>query len=104
MLLARASSSTSSNAPPPILIPGHLAVGAAGLLFFLAGVTAAAGIVTRSASQALVVGVLAGVVAAGVGTLFFIDDRLNSWFPVGLAAVGLLGFAWCFVQYGRMES
>ena len=102
--LADALVSTSSTAPTPILVPAHLAVGLIGLLVFLGGVTAAAGVVTRSASQALVAGILAGVVAAGVGSMFLIEGRLTPLFPETLAAAGLVGFAWCLAQYGRIEG
>ncbi|HLM90722.1 MAG TPA: hypothetical protein VK424_01520 [Thermoplasmata archaeon] len=102
--LANALVAPASAAPTPILVPLHLAVGILGLLVFLGGVTAAAGIVTRSASQALVAGILAGVVAAGVGSLFLIEGRLTTLFPWALAAAGLVGFAGCLVQYGRIES
>jgi hypothetical protein len=95
---------TSSSAPALILDPVHLAVGILGLLIFLGGVTAAAGVVTRSASQALVAGILAGVVAAGLGSLFLIEARLTPLFPVELAFVGLAGFVSCVVQYGRLEG
>jgi ABC-type transport system involved in multi-copper enzyme maturation permease subunit len=95
---------TSSTAPSPILVPAHLALGLLGLLVFLGGVTAAAGVVTRSASQALVAGVLAAVVAAGVGSLFLIEGRLTALFPEALAAVGFVGFVWCLLQYGRLEG
>jgi hypothetical protein len=70
--LANALVSTSSTAPAPILAPAHLVLGLVGLLVFLGGVTAAAGVITRSASQALVAGILAGVVASGLGSLFLI--------------------------------
>jgi ABC-type transport system involved in multi-copper enzyme maturation permease subunit len=96
--------STSSTAPTPILVPAHLAIGVVGLLVFLSGVTAAAGVVTRSASQALVAGILAGVVAAGIGSMFLIEGRLTALFPEVLAAAGLVGFAWCLTQYGRIEG
>ncbi|MGA8710120.1 MAG: hypothetical protein WB786_02685 [Thermoplasmata archaeon] len=102
--LANALVATSSTAPAPILLPSHLALGMVGLLVFLAGVTAAAGIVTRSASQALVAGILAGVVAAGIGSLLLIQGRLTTLFPESLAAAGLVGLAWCLVQYGRIEG
>ncbi len=102
--LANTLVSTSPTAPPPILEPAHLAVGVLGLLVFLGGVTAAAGVVTRSASQALVAGVLAGVVAAGIGSLFLVEGQLTALFPAALTAAGLVGFAWCLVQYGRMEG
>ncbi|MGP8077699.1 MAG: hypothetical protein ACLQD8_00845 [Thermoplasmata archaeon] len=101
--LARVLVSTSSTAPTPILVPAHLAVGLLGLLVFLGGITAAAGVVTRSASQALVAGILGGVVAAGVGSMFLIETRLTWLFPEALVLSGLAGFTWCIVQYGRIE-
>jgi hypothetical protein len=89
---------------PPILVPAHLAFGAIGLLVFLTGITAAAGTVTRSASQALVAGVLGGVLAAGLGSLFLIQGRLTWLFPVALAFAGVVGVAWCLSQYSRLED
>jgi len=96
--------STSSTAPNPILVPAHLAYGGIGLLVFLGGVTAAAAIVTRSAAQALVAGVLAGVLAAGIGSMLLIQGRLTALFPEVAAAAGLAGVVWCVVQYGRIEG
>lgn len=100
--LAGAIVHTTPLAPPPILTPSHLAVGVVGLLIFLAGVTASAAAVTRSASQGLVAGVLAGVVAAGIGSLFLLEGRLTVAFPEVLAATGLLALAWCLRHYGRL--
>ncbi|MGA8664172.1 MAG: hypothetical protein WB809_03775 [Thermoplasmata archaeon] len=103
-VLANVLVSTSPTAASPILVPFHLAVGILGLLVFLGGITAAAGVVTRSASQALVAGILAGVVAAGIGSLFLIEGQLTALFPVALAAAGLVGLAACLVEYGRIEG
>ncbi|MGP8076961.1 MAG: hypothetical protein ACLP8Y_09620 [Thermoplasmata archaeon] len=104
LLLASALVATSAGAAPPILSPTHLAIGVVELLAFLGGVTAAAGVVTRSASQALVAGILAGVLAAGLGSWFLIEGRLTAVFPSALAAAGLVGFVWCLVQYERLEG
>jgi hypothetical protein len=95
---------SSPAAPPPILVPAHLALGLVGLLVFLGGVTAAAGVVTRSASQALVAGILAGVVAAGLGAMLLVERQLTPLFPEGLAVGGILGLSWCLVQYARIEG
>jgi hypothetical protein len=95
---------SSATAPVPILPSAHLAVGVLGLLVFLGGVTSIAAIITRSASQALVAGVLAAVVAVGLASWFLIEGRLTMWFPAGLGVVGLAGFAWCLFQYGRLED
>jgi hypothetical protein len=102
--LANAVVSSAATAPPPILIPAHLALGVLGLLVALGGVTSAAGVVTRSASQALVAGILAGVVVAGLGSLFLVEHHLTPLFPLALAVVGIIGFGWCLVQYGRIDS
>ena len=93
-----------AGAPPPILIPIHLYVGLVGLLAFLGGVVAAAAVVTRSSAQALVAGVLGGVVAAGAGSTLLIQDQISVVFPVVLGVVGLIGWSWALVDYSRIES
>ncbi|MCI4351732.1 MAG: hypothetical protein L3K15_09520 [Thermoplasmata archaeon] len=102
--LAQYLVAASPTAPAPILAPGHLAVGLAGLLVFLGGVAAAGAIVTRTVAQGLVAGVLAGVLVAGVASMFLIQGRLTPLFPVALAVAGLAGLGWSLVQYGRIES
>jgi ABC-type transport system involved in multi-copper enzyme maturation permease subunit len=104
LLLASQLVSASPLAAAPILPPVHLAFGLVGLLLFLGGVTAAAGVVTRSASQALVAGILAGVVAAGLGSLFLIDGQLTTGFPVALGVVGVAGLGLCLVQYSQIDG
>ena len=44
------------------------------------------------------------MVAAGIGSMFLIEGRLTALFPEVLAAAGLVGFAWCLIQYGRVEG
>ncbi|MCI4345151.1 MAG: hypothetical protein L3K07_00120 [Thermoplasmata archaeon] len=95
---------TPTGATAPILIPLHLALGLPGLLLFLGGVTAAGAVVTRSAAQSLVAGVLAGVVAAGVGSWFLLERSLSLLFPVGLAVVGLVGLAWSLYRFPSLEA
>jgi len=102
-LLANEVIVSSPTAAAPILVPAHLAVGMVGLLLFLAGITAAAGVFTRSASQALVAGVLAGVVAAGIGSLFLIQGSLTVAFPTALTGVGFVGLGVGLGQYARFE-
>lgn len=104
LALGGALVSTSATAPVPILVPSHLAVGLVGLIGFLGGVTAAAGVVTRSAAQALVAGILAGVVAIGLGSWFLLERTLTVWFPAGLALAGIVGFGWCVAQYSRIDG
>jgi hypothetical protein len=95
--------STSLVAPDltlmPILDPFHLALAIPAFLLFLAGVTAAGAVFTRTSSQGLVAGVLAGVVIAGVTGYLLALDELTALFPIllGLAGVGALG--WALWQY-----
>ncbi|MCI4328554.1 MAG: hypothetical protein L3J86_03110, partial [Thermoplasmata archaeon] len=102
--LASALVAATPGAPTPILVPSHLALGLFGLLGFLGGVTAAAGVVTRSASQALVAGILAGVVTIGLGSWLLLERMHTPWFPVGLALAGIVGFGWCLAQYTRIDG
>lgn len=95
---------TQPAAPTPILIPWHLFLGLFGLLCFLGGVVAAAGVVTRSSAQALVAGVLGGVVAAGVASSLLLQHQLTDVFPVVLLVVGLVGDGWAVTEYGRIDS
>jgi ABC-type transport system involved in multi-copper enzyme maturation permease subunit len=97
--LVRTTSSTA-----PILSPVHLYLGLFGLLMFLGGVVAAAALVTRSASQALVAGVLAGVLAAGIASSFLLQHQLGAAFPVALAGIGVAAWGWAVVEYGRIDS
>jgi hypothetical protein len=102
--LADAVVRSTPTSPAPLLIPAHLAVGIVGLLLFLGGITAAAAVATRSASQALVAGVLAGVLAAGLGSYFLLEGRLTSLFPEALAAVGIAGIGWCLWRYAQLDA
>jgi len=104
LALAAALVPTATGASPPILSPTHLAIGSAALLVFLGGVTAAAASVTRSASQALVAGVLAGVVVAGLASLFLLQGRLTEWFPLALTVGAIAGFGWSLGEYARIDS
>jgi hypothetical protein len=102
--VATALVQTASNALPPILNPVHLYFGLFGLLMFLGGVVAAGAVVTRSSSQALVVGVLAGVLGAGIASSFLLQHQLGTTFPVVLGAVGVVGWGWSLFAYGKLES
>lgn len=102
--VAGALVATAPGAPLPILPAGSLLVGLVGLMLFLIGATAAAGVVTRSAAQALVAGVMAGILAAGLGSLFLLDGTLRATFPAALAAVGVVGIGWSLFRYPSLEA
>jgi len=92
------------GAAHPILVPLHLFLGLFGFLSFLGGVVAAAAVVTRSSAQALVAGVLAGVVGAGLASSLLLQHQLNATFPLALLGVALGGWGWATAGYGRIES
>jgi hypothetical protein len=95
-------SAAPSNAP--IFDPGHLAWAIPAFLVFLAGVTAAAAVYSKTSAQALVAGVLAGVVGAGVtGDLLF-QGQLTVLFPLLLLAAGLGALAWSLYTYPRLAA
>jgi hypothetical protein len=94
----------AQSTAPPLFDPWHLYLGLLGLLVFLGGVVAAAAVVTRSASQALVAGVLAGVLAAGLASSFLLQHQLTAAFPIALGVVGAAGWGWALVEYGRVDS
>lgn len=89
-------------AGPILFDPVHLFVGLLALLLFLAGVTVAASVITRTSSEALVAGVLAGVViAGGTGYLEFERD-LSMLYPVLLAVAGTGTIAWGIWRYAQL--
>jgi hypothetical protein len=92
----------SSLARPPLFIPAHLLWAIPGLLLFLAGVVAAAAVVTRSASEAIVAGILAGVVVAAGSGYLVSQGTMDAWFPVGLALAGLGALGWATLQYPQL--
>jgi len=86
----------------PIFDPGHLAIAIPAFLLFLAGVTAAGAVFTRTSAQGLVAGVLAGVVVAG-GTGYLLDlHELTGLFPVVLAAAGAGAIGWTIAEYPKL--
>lgn len=85
----------TSGAPAPLFAPAHLALALVGLFLFLAGVAAAAAVYTRSASEPIVAGVLAGVVVAGLTGYLTFEGTLRATFPLllGVAGIGALAYA-----------
>ena len=99
LLLGGALVTPSAGSVRPLFDPVHLYWAVPALLLALAGATAAAAVVTRSASEAIVTGVLTGVViAGGVGYLVF-QGTLTSGFPVVLAIAGAIALAWGIAEY-----
>jgi hypothetical protein len=103
-ILGGALVTTQPGAAAPLFPPAHLLLALPALLIFLSGVTAAAAVITRTAAQALVAGILAGVLAAGAASYFVFEHQLTALFPAVLAIVGLVGFAIALVQYPTLEA
>jgi hypothetical protein len=87
----------------PLFDPGHLLVALPGLLIFLAGVTAVAAWFTRRSSEAIVAGVLAGVVAAGGAAYLLAQGELTTLFPALLLVAGLGALAWTVASFPRLS-
>ena len=95
---------TPGDARAPIFDPAHLAWAIPAFLLFLAGVTAAAAAYSRTSAQAIVAGVLGGVVGAGVtGDLLF-QGQLTLLFPVLLALGGVGALGWAFYRYPQLAA
>jgi hypothetical protein len=95
---------STTSTLPPIFIPSHLLLAIVALLLGLAGVAAAGAVVTRTPSEALVAGVLAGVVLAGVSGYFVFEHTISAAFPVVVAIVGACGLGWTLVRYPALEG
>jgi hypothetical protein len=85
-----------------IFPPAHLALAVPAFLLFLAGVTVAGAVYTRTSAQGLVAGVLAGVVVAGATGALLADGELTLLFPVVLALAGAGALGWALVQYPNL--
>lgn len=90
-------------APDPLthafLDPSHLAWAVPGFLLFLAGVTVAGAVYTRTSAQGIVAGVLAAVVVAGVTGDLLAHSELTLAFPAVLAAAGAGSLGWAVARY-----
>ncbi len=71
-----------------LFLPAHLLLAIPALLVFLAGVTCLAAWFTRRSSEAIVAGVLAGVVAAGGAAYLLAQGELTAAFPEMLLVAG----------------
>lgn len=89
----------AAYAAAPLFAPAHLLIAIPGLLLALAGVTAAGAAVTRHPSEAIVAGVLAGVViAGGVGYLVF-EREISLVLPAVLAIAGAASLGFAILRY-----
>lgn len=86
------------------LAPTHLFLGLLSLLFFLGSVTFTASTITRSASEALVVGVLGSVVTVAVAGFLLVQHDLTALFPVALSVVAAVLLGASAVRVSKMES
>lgn len=91
-------------AAAPLFDPLHLLLALPALLVFLAGVTAAGAVITRGASEALVAGILAGVLVAGGAGYLVAQHGIHWWFPALLLVAGLGALGWAIYQYARLEA
>jgi ABC-type transport system involved in multi-copper enzyme maturation permease subunit len=82
----------------------HLIEGVAVMLLFLGAVTLTASIITRSASEALVAGVLSAVVTVAVAGYFLLQGTLTMLFPAVLGVAAVIALGWSFVSYSDLES
>ncbi|MCL4324256.1 MAG: hypothetical protein M1144_02170 [Candidatus Thermoplasmatota archaeon] len=89
---------------PTLLDPFHLFLGISCLLLFLGGVTLLSSVLVRTASGALVAGVLAGVVVASAGLYLALLHELTLAFPLVLLAVWGVSLAWAVHTYSTLES
>lgn len=87
-----------------VLDPGHLFIGMLALLFFLGAITLCASVITRSASEALVAGVLGAVVTASIAGYFLLQHQLTMLFPVVLVVAGIVALAWAAIRLESLED
>ncbi|MDE1821135.1 MAG: hypothetical protein KGJ23_10440 [Euryarchaeota archaeon] len=90
--------------PHPLYDATHLFLAMLSLLFFLGAVTLNASIITKSSSEALVAGVLAGVVTAAAAFYFTYLHQISLLFPEVLLVVGAVALGWSFLRFERLES
>lgn len=90
--------------PAPLFDPVHLFEGMLCLLLFLGAVALNASVITRSSSEALVAGVLAGVVTAAAAGWFAYERQISLLFPAALLAIAVGALVWTFLRFEALES
>lgn len=93
-----------AGARPPLLDPLRLFEAMVLLLFFLGAITVCASIITRSASEALVAGILGGVVTAGGAGYFLLEHDISMAFPAALGLAAVAALAVSFERYEKLDS
>lgn len=90
--------------PYGLFDPFHLLVALVALLAFLGAIGVAASIFTRSASEAIVAAVLAGVTTAGVAAYLVFEHQVSMAFPAALALAAAVCLGWSFYQYELVDA
>jgi hypothetical protein len=88
----------------PLFDPAHLFLAVFGLLLGLAGVVAATAVMSQTASEALVAGVLAGVVFAALAGYLIVERTLSAYYPLLLGVGGLAALGWAVARYPDLEA
>lgn len=90
--------------PPTLLDPLHLYEALAVLMVFLGAITLTASIITRSASEAIVAGVLGGVVTVAAAFYFVFEHQISMEFPAALGLLAAVAVGWSLWRYEQLES
>jgi hypothetical protein len=93
-----------AGAAGPLFSPVHLAFALVALFLFLAGVAAVVAVMTRSSSEPIVAGVLAGVVVAGLSGYLTFEGTLRATFPLLLGVAGLAALGYAFYRFELLEG
>jgi ABC-type transport system involved in multi-copper enzyme maturation permease subunit len=92
------------GAVPTLIDPLHLFEAMFPLLLFLGAITVCASVITKSASQALVAGVLGGVVTAGAAGYFLLEHEISMGFPAALGIAAVIAIVVTFYLFDALDS
>ncbi len=102
--IASAVVPASSGEAAPLFDPVHLFEGVLCLLLFLGAIAVNASVLTRSSSEALVAGVLAGVVTVALAGWFTYEGQISMLFPAVLLAVAVVALLWSFLRFESLDT